>query len=113
MAQQVDHAQSVVRSGTASETARRCAPPAFARLTTAFARRRKSNIASVEVGKIRAFAVRHDPGRANLESLDNLTSADVYFGRVLDRYQTTRQILRTKAQQSGQMEMQDALTKIG
>jgi hypothetical protein len=63
----------------------------------AFDHRRKSNVASVEVGKIRAFAVRHDPLRADLECLDNLTSADVYFGCVLDRCRTTRQISGTKA----------------
>lgn len=72
----------------------------------AFDHRRKADIASIGVGTIRAFAVRHDSRRANIESLDNLTSADVYFGRVLDRCRTTRQILRTKVQQSGQMAMQ-------
>jgi hypothetical protein len=53
----------------------------------AFDHRRKTNIASIGVGTIRAFAVRHDPRRTNLESLDNLTSTDVYF--VLKRCRKT------------------------
>lgn len=62
----------------------------------AFDHRRKADIASIGVGKIRAFAVRHDPRRANLESLDNLTSADVYFGRVLDGCRTTGKSLERR-----------------